>query len=85
LDKKPEFGDNTTAKVSSRGPSQEELQQIRALYAQADALAEMIGDSASQEVSEGGKESADSEEESPVVSAVQSSSMDSDPEQGDPR
>ena len=89
MNDKPENGVKTPTKRPARGPSEEELKEIHALYAQADAIADALaetkGEAGTSDQTGKALELVEDGEACPVTSSVQSSSMDSDPEQGDPR
>ncbi len=84
MNKKTESGNKAPTKPASRGPSEKELMEIRALYAQADALLASLPEGATED--EAAQQDADENSETcPVASSAQARSMDNDPEQGDPR
>jgi len=85
-----DHGRKTPAKASSHGPTEEELMEIRALYAQADAMAQDMPpaakprDGSEVDNTDQHEQLHDSDEDTsmPAFSVV---GKDREPEQGDPR
>lgn len=88
MNNRPENGKTTEQSDAQNGPSQEELEEIRELYAQADAIVS-AGDAVPADASEGtasdevkgqkaGRDAAEGEGEQPPHPAAHPRSQDSD-------